>query len=59
MAILIDIILYLLAVALSMMLGNIFKNTDDSILKEIMKSGTKNRSRSYHPVHDMFRDLRR
>jgi hypothetical protein len=58
MAILIGIILYLLAIALSITLGNIFKNIDDPILKEIVKIRTKNRNRSYHPVHDMFRDLR-
>ena len=58
MTILIGIILYLIAIVLSMTLGNIFKNTDDPSLKEIVKSGTKNRNRSYHPVHNMFRDLR-
>jgi hypothetical protein len=58
MEILIDIILYLLSIVLSMALGNIFKKTDDSMLKEIVKSGTKNRNRSHHPVDNMFRDLR-
>jgi hypothetical protein len=58
MEILIDIILYLLAVALSIALGNVFKKNDDSMLKEIVKSGTRNRNRFHHPVHNMFRDLR-
>jgi hypothetical protein len=58
MAILIDIILYLLAVVLSMALGNIFKKTDDSMSKEIVKNETKNRYQRYYPVHSMFRDLR-
>jgi hypothetical protein len=57
MGILIDIILYLLAIALSMMLGNIFKQSDDSRSKEIMNDENKNRNRFYHPVHNMFRDL--
>jgi hypothetical protein len=58
MEILIAIILYLLAIVLSMMLGDIFKNTDDSMSKEIVKSGINNRNHSHHPVHSLFRDLR-
>jgi hypothetical protein len=58
MEILIDIILYLLAIVLSMTLGNIFKKTDDSMSKEIVKNETKNRNRSHRPVHNLFRDLR-
>jgi hypothetical protein len=57
MAIIIDIILFLLAVVLSTALGNIFKNTDDSMSKEIGKNETKNRHRLYYPVHSMFRDF--
>jgi hypothetical protein len=57
MEILIDIILYLLAIVLSMMLGSIFKKTDDSMSKEIAKNETKNTNRRYYPVHSMFRDL--
>ncbi|MGD1045125.1 MAG: hypothetical protein ABR936_07335 [Bacteroidota bacterium] len=58
MTILIDIILYLLAIVLSMMLGSIFKNTDDSMSKEIVNNGTKNRNRSHRPVNNLFWDLR-
>jgi len=54
---LIDIILYLLAIVLSMMLGSIFKKTDDSISKENVKNKTKNRNRRYYPVHSMFRNF--
>jgi hypothetical protein len=57
MTILIYIILYLLAIVLAMTLGNIFKITDDSMLKEIVKNGTKNRNQAHHPVHNMFRDF--
>ena len=53
----IDIILYLLAIVLSMMLGSIFKKTDDSISKENVKNKTKNRNRRYYPVHSMFRNF--
>ena len=59
MEIVIDIILFLLAVALAALLGNISKKTDNSIMNEIVKSGNKYRNRSHHPVHTMFRDLRR
>jgi hypothetical protein len=58
MEFLIAIILYLLAIVLSMTLGNIFKKADDSMSNDIMNNKSKNRSRSYHPVHTMFRDLR-
>jgi hypothetical protein len=58
MEILIAIILYLLAIVLSMTLGNIFKKADDSMSNDIMNNKTKNRSRSYRPVHNLFRDLR-
>ena len=58
MAIIIDIILFLLAVALAILLGNITQKTDDSIIDEIVESGNKYRNRSHHPVHTMLRDLR-
>ena len=58
MEILIDIILFLIAIVLSMVLGNIFKKTDNSMLKEIVKSGNKNRNRYHHELHSMFQDLR-
>jgi cytochrome b len=58
MGILIDIILYLLAIVLSMTLGSIFKKTDDSLSKENVKNETKNRHRRSYPVHSMFGDLR-
>jgi hypothetical protein len=57
MSILIDIILYLLAIVLSIMLGSIFRKTDDSMSKEIAKDEIKNRNRRYYPVHSMFRNF--
>jgi hypothetical protein len=58
MDILISIILYLFVIVLSMTLGNIFKKTDDSMLKGIVRNETKNRNRHHYPVHNLFRDLR-
>jgi len=58
MEILIGIILYLLAIVLSMTLGNIFKKTDDSMSIGNVKNETKNRNRRHYPVHNLFRDLR-
>jgi len=56
MEILIDVFLYLLAIGISITLGSIFKNTDDSMSKEIVKSRTKNRNRRLYRTHYLFRD---
>jgi hypothetical protein len=56
MEILIDVVLYLLAIGISMMLGNIFKNTDDSKSTEFVKSRTRNRNRRLFRTYYLFRD---
>jgi hypothetical protein len=56
MEILIDVVLYLLAIGISMMLGNIFKNTDDSMSKEFVESRTTKRNRRLFRTHYLFRD---
>jgi len=56
MEILIWIILYLLAIVLAMMLGDIFKKSDNSTTEEIEMNENKNQNRRHYLVHDLFKD---
>jgi hypothetical protein len=58
MEILIDISLYLFAIAVSIAFGNIFKESNESIARKLLKNEGKNKYRRYDRGRWLFRNLR-